>query len=76
MQSTVLPSKGANAHMIDPNGTYLAHIRRRCRADLSPSQTDSQVDASGRKFAKPELAMVGQTDSQVDSQVHASCKKF
>ena len=36
-------------------------------------QTDSQVDASQRKFAKPELAYGlakgGQTDSQVSSQV-------
>ena len=42
-------------------------------------QTDSQVDASQRKFAKPELAirlaMGGQTDSQVGSQVHASRRK-
>ena len=38
---------------------------------LSPRPTDSQVDESQRKFAKPEptngLAMGGQTDSQVDS---------
>ena len=43
---------------------------------LNPGQTDSQVDASQRKFAKPELAyglaMGGQTDSQVD----ASQRKF
>ena len=36
-------------------------------------QTDSQVDASQRKFEKPELAYGlakgGQTDSQVGSQV-------
>ena len=43
-------------------------------------QTDSQVDASQRKFAKPELAIrlamgSGQTDSQVGSQVHASRRK-
>ena len=42
-------------------------------------QTDSQVDASRRKFAKPELAyglaMGGQTDFQVGSQVHASRKE-
>ena len=41
--------------------------------------TDSQVDASRHKFAKPDLAyglaMGGQTDSQVGSQVHASRKK-
>ena len=40
---------------------------------------DLQVDASQRKFAKPELAygraMGGQTNSQVGSRVHASCKK-
>ena len=40
---------------------------------LSPGQTDSQVDASQRKFAKPELAYGlakgGQTDSQVGLQV-------
>ena len=39
-------------------------------------QTDSQVDASRRKFTKPELAyglaMGGQTDFQVGFQVHAS----
>ena len=39
---------------------------------------DSQVDASQRKFAKPELtyrlAMGGQTDSQLSSQVHISRK--
>ena len=44
-----------------------------------PGQTDSQVDASRCKFAKPELAyglaMGGQTDSQVGSQVHTSRKK-
>ena len=42
---------------------------------LSPGQTDSQVDASQRKFAKPEfaygLAKGGQTDSQV-----AKSRKF
>ena len=41
-------------------------------------QTDSQVDASEGKFAKPELAYglakYGQTDSQVGSQLHASRK--
>ena len=46
---------------------------------LSPGQTNSQVDASQRKFAKPELAyglaMGGQTDSQVGSQV-AKSRKF
>ena len=46
---------------------------------LSPGQTDSQVDASQRKFAKPELAYGlakgGQTDSQVGSQV-AKSRKF
>ena len=36
MQSTVLPSKGANAHMTDPNVTYLAYKRRRCKADFLP----------------------------------------
>ena len=45
---------------------------------LSPRPTDSQVDKSQRKFAKPEpaygLAMGGQTDSQVGSQVRASRK--
>ena len=45
---------------------------------LSPGQTDSQVDPSQRKFAKPELAyglvMGGQTDSQVGSQVTKSRK--
>ena len=44
----------------------------------SPGQTDSQVDASRRKFAEPELAyglaMGGHTDSQVDSQVTKSRK--
>ena len=42
-------------------------------------QTDSQVDASQRKFAKPEfaygLAKGDQTDLQVDSQV-AKSRKF
>ena len=46
---------------------------------LSPGQTDSQVDTSQHKFAKPELAcglgMGGQTDSQVGSQV-AKSRKF
>ena len=40
---------------------------------------DSQVDASQRKFAKPELmyelVMGDQTDSQLGSQVHTSHKK-
>ena len=40
---------------------------------------DLQVDASQRKFAKPELmyklVMGGQTDSQLGSQVHTSHKK-
>ena len=39
---------------------------------LSPGQTGSQVDASQRKFAKPELAyglaMGGQTDSIVSKK--------
>ena len=39
--------------------------------DLSPGHTDSQVDASQRKFAKAGLAYGlakgGQTDSQVSS---------
>ena len=45
-------------------------------SDSTPDQTDSQVDASQRKFAKPELAyglaMGGETDAQVGSQV-ATC---
>ena len=46
MQSTVLPSKGANVHIIDPSVTYLAYKRQRCRADLSPGQTDFQVKST------------------------------
>ena len=46
---------------------------------LSPGQTDSQVDASQRNFAKAELAYGlakgGQTDSQVSLQV-AKSRKF
>ena len=49
------------------------------RSFLSPGQTNSQVDASQRKFEKPELAYGlakdGQTDSQVGSQV-AKSRKF
>ena len=41
---------------------------------LSPGQTDSQVEASQRKFAKPEraygLAKGDQTNSQVGSLTH------
>ena len=37
-------------------------------------QTDSQVDASQRKFSKPELAYELAMDGQTDSQVHASHK--
>ena len=44
---------------------------------LSPGQTDSQVDANRRKFAKPELAygLAKGGDSQVGSQV-AKSRKF
>ena len=56
------------------------HVRlKRRKRELRPGQTDSQVDASQRKFGKPELAyglaMGDQTDSQIGSQVHASRKK-
>ena len=39
---------------------------------LSPGQTDSQVDASQRKFAKSELAYGLAKGGQTDSQVNAS----
>ena len=46
---------------------------------IALGQTDSQVDASQHKFAKPELAyelmIGGETDSQDVSRVHTSCKK-
>ena len=50
---------------------------------FSPGQTDSKVDTSRHKFAKPELvyglAKVGQTDLQVHSQVakiHNSTQQY
>ena len=44
---------------------------------LSPAgQTNSQVDASQRKFAKPELAYGLAKGGQTDSQVDASQRKF
>ena len=50
-----------------------AYVARVSWEVLSAGQTDSQVDASQRKFAKPELAYGlakgGQTDSQGGSQV-------
>ena len=42
---------------------------------LSPGQTDSQVDASQRKFVKPELAYGLAKGGQTDSQV-AKSRKF
>ena len=49
------------------------------RTVLSPGQTDSQVDASQRKFVKPELvyglAKGGQTDRSVDAPNGNATKK-